>query len=141
MFPDITIEWISRNPDGSRRKPPPSTIHGWLSKWRGTFLGNERLRSKGMKEMRDATVERRRRSAKKRQAKSASSGRSMFSFFTFPRRKPARTLTRSTHHSNRSKPSHRGHPTRATIINQDPDQLLQPANKRDDRSAVKHNYH
>ncbi|XP_006460325.1 hypothetical protein AGABI2DRAFT_135556 [Agaricus bisporus var. bisporus H97] len=33
-------------PDGSRRQPPPSTIHGWLAKWRGTFTGNEHVRSK-----------------------------------------------------------------------------------------------
>jgi len=110
MISGITIEWISRNPDGSRRKPPPSTIHGWLSKWRGTFLGNERLRSKGMREMRDASVERRRRSVKKRQVKS---GRSLLSFFTF-QGKPARTLSRSTHRSNHSKPSHRGHSTKTT---------------------------
>lgn len=32
--------------DGSRRKPPPSTMHGWLAKMRGTLLGNETLRSK-----------------------------------------------------------------------------------------------
>jgi hypothetical protein len=32
--------------DGSRRKPPPSTMHGWLAKMRGTLLGNEDLRSK-----------------------------------------------------------------------------------------------
>ncbi|KAJ7904713.1 hypothetical protein B0H14DRAFT_2664075 [Mycena olivaceomarginata] len=29
-------------------------MHGWLAKMRGTLLGNEDLRSKGMREMRDA---------------------------------------------------------------------------------------
>ncbi|KAJ7498727.1 hypothetical protein FB451DRAFT_992911, partial [Mycena latifolia] len=40
--------------DGSRRKPPPSVMHGWLAKMRGTLLGNEELRTKGMQEMRAA---------------------------------------------------------------------------------------
>nr|GAT49056.1 predicted protein [Mycena chlorophos] len=51
----MKIEWASHfRSDGSRRKPPPSVMHGWLAKMRGTFLGNEELRSKGMREMRDA---------------------------------------------------------------------------------------
>ncbi|KAF7301860.1 hypothetical protein MIND_00751900 [Mycena indigotica] len=51
----MKIEWASHfRSDGSRRKPPPSTMHGWLAKMRGTLLGNEELRSKGMKEMQDA---------------------------------------------------------------------------------------
>jgi len=33
-------------PDGYRRTPPPSTIHGWLAKWRGTIIGNESLRNR-----------------------------------------------------------------------------------------------
>jgi hypothetical protein len=32
--------------DGRRRQPPPSTIHGWLAKWRGTFIGSEHVRNK-----------------------------------------------------------------------------------------------
>ncbi|KAJ7228465.1 hypothetical protein GGX14DRAFT_413286, partial [Mycena pura] len=51
----MKIEWPSHfRSDGSRRKPPPSVMHGWLAKMRGTLLGNEELRSKGMAEMRDA---------------------------------------------------------------------------------------
>ncbi|KAF7292314.1 hypothetical protein HMN09_01215100 [Mycena chlorophos] len=67
----MKIEWASHfRSDGSRRKPPPSVMHGWLAKMRGTLLGNEELRSKvgaklaklcqhqhaaqGMREMRDA---------------------------------------------------------------------------------------
>ncbi|KAF7355488.1 hypothetical protein MSAN_01465700 [Mycena sanguinolenta] len=51
----MKIEWASHfRSDGSRRRPPPSTMHGWLAKWRGTLSGNEELRSKGMREMRDA---------------------------------------------------------------------------------------
>ncbi|KAJ7683969.1 hypothetical protein B0H17DRAFT_1073141 [Mycena rosella] len=51
----MKIEWAShfRN-DGSRRKPPPSVMHGWLAKMRGTLIGNEALRTKGMQEMRAA---------------------------------------------------------------------------------------
>ncbi|KAK7061894.1 hypothetical protein R3P38DRAFT_2832155 [Favolaschia claudopus] len=51
----MKIEWASHfRSDGSRRNPPPSTMHGWLAKMRGTLLGNEDLRSKGMQEMRAA---------------------------------------------------------------------------------------
>ncbi|KAF5388060.1 hypothetical protein D9615_000566 [Tricholomella constricta] len=43
----MKIEWASSfRPDGSRRRPPPSSMHGWLAKMRGTLLGNEELRSK-----------------------------------------------------------------------------------------------
>ncbi|KAF9464364.1 hypothetical protein BDZ94DRAFT_1256273 [Collybia nuda] len=27
--------------DGTRRRPPPSTMHGWLAKMRGTLIGDE----------------------------------------------------------------------------------------------------
>ncbi|KAJ7044536.1 hypothetical protein C8F04DRAFT_1068677 [Mycena alexandri] len=51
----MKIEWASHfRSDGSRRKPPPSTMHGWLAKMRGTLLGNEALRTRGMQEMRAA---------------------------------------------------------------------------------------
>ncbi|KAJ6490391.1 hypothetical protein C8R47DRAFT_1215251 [Mycena vitilis] len=51
----MKIEWASHfRSDGSRRKPPPSVMHGWLAKMRGTLLGNESLRTKGMQEMRAA---------------------------------------------------------------------------------------
>ncbi|KAJ7129469.1 hypothetical protein C8R44DRAFT_776870 [Mycena epipterygia] len=51
----MKIEWASHfRSDGSKRKPPPSVMHGWLAKMRGTLLGNEALRTKGMQEMRAA---------------------------------------------------------------------------------------
>jgi len=51
----IDIHWDSYHPDGRKRtRPPASTIHGWLAKMRGTLIGDEKLRSKGMREMRDA---------------------------------------------------------------------------------------
>lgn len=93
----ITIEWASSlRRDGTRRKPPPSTIHGWLAKWRGTFLGDERLRSMGMREMREARDRRRYWAAKKRQTSAVSSGKSVFSFFDVQRKKPARISGRTT---------------------------------------------
>jgi hypothetical protein len=46
-------------PDGRKRsRPPSSTVHGWLVKWRGTFSGNESLRSQGIREMREAAARR-----------------------------------------------------------------------------------
>ena len=32
--------------DGTRRRPPPNTLHGWLAKMRGTLTGNEELRTR-----------------------------------------------------------------------------------------------
>ncbi|KAK7470441.1 hypothetical protein VKT23_001867 [Stygiomarasmius scandens] len=41
--------------DGTRRvKPKASTMHGWLAKMRGTLLGDEALRSRGIREMKEA---------------------------------------------------------------------------------------
>ncbi|KAH8830377.1 hypothetical protein DL96DRAFT_1592658 [Flagelloscypha sp. PMI_526] len=52
------IEWASHfYPDGTRKpdhRLPVNTMHGWLAKWRGTFSGDERLRTKGMTEMKTA---------------------------------------------------------------------------------------
>ncbi|KAH0587785.1 hypothetical protein H2248_006543 [Termitomyces sp. 'cryptogamus'] len=56
------------NPDGSRRKPDPSFMHGFYAKWRGTFSGNEDLRNK---EMRDATKFKRDQARRKREARKA----------------------------------------------------------------------
>ncbi|TFK55446.1 hypothetical protein OE88DRAFT_1804302 [Heliocybe sulcata] len=51
----LSIEWESYDDRGRRRaKPPASTVHGWLMKWRGTFSGDEALRKQGMREMREA---------------------------------------------------------------------------------------
>ncbi|GLB33988.1 hypothetical protein LshimejAT787_0108720 [Lyophyllum shimeji] len=71
----MKIEWASSfRADGSRRKPPPSTVHGWLAKMRGTLLGNETLRTKGMREMQAARIYKRKRNVQ--------SGRSIFGFFS-----------------------------------------------------------
>ncbi|KAF8969467.1 hypothetical protein BDZ97DRAFT_246303 [Flammula alnicola] len=75
---NMRIEWASHfNPDGTRRRPPPSTMHGWLAKMRGTLIGDEELRSRGMREMREAA------SARKYKQYSAQTGKSMFSFLGF----------------------------------------------------------
>ncbi|PPQ77441.1 hypothetical protein CVT25_011023 [Psilocybe cyanescens] len=57
-------------------------MHGWLAKMRGTLIGNEELRSRGMREMKAACAERRRQAAKKRQH-AAHTGKSLFSFLGF----------------------------------------------------------
>jgi len=51
------IVWESYHSDGRLRNTPlPSTIHGWLTKMRGTLLDNEKMRSEGIKEMKQAAV-------------------------------------------------------------------------------------
>ena len=42
----LEADRLQFNSDGTRRKPPASTMHGWLAKMRGTLVGNEELRSK-----------------------------------------------------------------------------------------------
>ncbi|KAF9472956.1 hypothetical protein BDN70DRAFT_423390 [Pholiota conissans] len=113
----MKIEWASHfNPDGTRRRPPPSTMHGWLAKMRGTLIGNEELRSRGMREMREAAARRKRHAEAKRLH--AATGKSIFSVFGFrgsstthqvPHAKPrvlqqqrAPPSRRTTHDSTRS---------------------------------------
>lgn len=106
-------------PDGSRRSPPPSIIHGWLAKWRGTLSGNEHLRSRvsiplifpknlgltyrlqGMAEMRRAAAYRKARKVyKQKKAEKYGTSRSggLFSFF---RRNKAPVTRRATRLSTR----------------------------------------
>ncbi|KAF8165516.1 hypothetical protein B0H34DRAFT_793893 [Crassisporium funariophilum] len=94
----MKIEWESSfRPDGTRCKPPPSRMHGWLAKLRGTLSGNEELRSKGMKEMRDAISYRKRSAAKSKQHQSGRGLMSLFSFSMGTRKKqaPVRQLTKT----------------------------------------------
>jgi hypothetical protein len=51
------IVWESYHSDGRPRNTPlPSTVHGWLTKMRGTLLDNEAMRYRGIKEMKQAAV-------------------------------------------------------------------------------------
>jgi len=55
----FSVQWKSHefHPDGRKRsRPPASTVHGWIMKWRGTFSGDEKLRTLGMREMREASA-------------------------------------------------------------------------------------
>jgi hypothetical protein len=55
MVPGIV--WESFHSDGRPRNTPlPSTIHGWLTKIRGTLLDNETMRYRGIKEMKQAAA-------------------------------------------------------------------------------------
>jgi len=49
MFKLPSVEWYE-----PAQKPPQSSVHGWIKKWRGTFSGDEGVRSAGMREMRRA---------------------------------------------------------------------------------------
>jgi len=49
------VVWESYHSDGRPRNTPlPSTVHGWLTKMRGTLLDNEAMRYQGIREMRQA---------------------------------------------------------------------------------------
>lgn len=51
------VVWQSYHSDGRPRNTPlPSTVHGWLTKMRGTLLDNESMRYQGIKEMKQAAV-------------------------------------------------------------------------------------
>ncbi|KAF5363969.1 hypothetical protein D9756_000398 [Leucocoprinus leucothites] len=102
----MKIEWASNfTPDGRRRTPPPSTIHGWLAKWRGTLSGNEVLRSRGMAEMRKAAAHRRARRNYELK-KAAKSGQTTFGILSLLRGKGTRNRLsgRSRTQSGRSRP-------------------------------------
>ncbi|TRM68122.1 hypothetical protein BD626DRAFT_581045 [Schizophyllum amplum] len=94
MFSNITIEWDAHfHSDGTRRKngPPPSKMHGWLAKMRGTISGNEQLRTKGMREMAHANA----RNKALRERKRKQQGSVLSRWFGNPSR-PAR---KSSHRS------------------------------------------
>lgn len=112
----MKIEWASNyTPDGYRRTPPPSIIHGWLAKWRGTLIGNESLRNRGMAEMRKAASFRRarKRYEQKKAMKGGRSNHSLLSFFRAKGSQKGKRLAGSSRtQSSRSKGSRSSrHPT------------------------------
>ncbi|KAF9534729.1 hypothetical protein CPB83DRAFT_842838 [Crepidotus variabilis] len=103
----MKIEWASNfRSDGTRRRPPPSSMHGWLAKMRGTLLGNESLRSRGMREMREAQSRRQHTSTKRRQHSSKSGG-SIFSFLKFGKSSKHGAKLQSKRPTGSSRPSYR----------------------------------
>lgn len=105
-----------------------STIHGWVTKLRGTLLGNEATRRRGIREMEDAKIIRRakRKFAAERRAKDGHRV-GLFSFF---RSSPAKKKTKEVvvvrrhrssrrkkgdepllHFPHRAKPPYHGHGT------------------------------
>lgn len=73
----MKIEWDSDHTDG-RRRPKASTVHGWLAKMRGTLIGDESLRSRGMREMKEARAIRAYTKQKKAQRRKGSGMLSLF---------------------------------------------------------------
>ncbi|KAK1233304.1 hypothetical protein PQX77_003530 [Marasmius sp. AFHP31] len=109
----MKIEWATEayyHRDGSLRKQPlPSVMHGWLAKMRGTLLGDEQLRTRGIKEMKAArSYQKQKKALEARRPKPRSAG--VFSFLrSSHKKKPRRSNTqRSTQrppirqHSSRS---------------------------------------
>ncbi|KAI0772025.1 hypothetical protein BD413DRAFT_612856 [Trametes elegans] len=55
-----SIEWESDEERARRRhRHKASTVHGWVTKMRGTFFGNESTRRQGIREMKEARAVRR----------------------------------------------------------------------------------
>ncbi|KAH9939967.1 hypothetical protein B0H21DRAFT_583731 [Amylocystis lapponica] len=135
----IDIEWDKPDASGRRHRPQASTIHGWITKWRGTLFGSESTRRKGIREMKEARAirkYRRKRDAERRQRARQERG-GIFSFVpassrSSSRRKKSRReavvprdyahgRTHSHHRKrhdqpllhfpHRSKPHHHGHGT------------------------------
>ncbi|KAF9491347.1 hypothetical protein BDN71DRAFT_1452943 [Pleurotus eryngii] len=125
----MKIEWTSAqyHPNGTpRRRPLASTMHGWLTKLRGTLLDDEKTRWKGIQEMKEARAIRRWK--KQREAQHRASGHGhrigrLFSIFG-KKKKPVtrrpttsrsqsravvRTKTRQRPNPPRHHPSSRGH--------------------------------
>lgn len=124
----IDIEWDAADPSGSRRGyRKASTIHGWITKLRGTLTDNERVRSRGIREMREARAIRAHMKKKGSRGRGAWSGRGgiirWFSFWPSRRSSPQgqvvvrrrdyasnrRGSERSGHSSHHPKPHHHGH--------------------------------
>ena len=54
---NLQSSYLQYHSDGRPRNTPlPSTVHGWLTKMRGTLLDNEPMRRQGIKEMKQATA-------------------------------------------------------------------------------------
>ncbi|KAI3612168.1 ribonuclease H-like protein [Moniliophthora roreri] len=116
----MKIEWASDfHSDGTRRsRPRPSGMHGWLAKMRGTLIGDEKLRSRGMREIREAKALRKWEKENKNKKNAFRPQRQSGGFFSFfsSSKKPARrpTLHRSsTSASKRPQPPSR-HSSRST---------------------------
>ncbi|ESK94441.1 hypothetical protein Moror_8099 [Moniliophthora roreri MCA 2997] len=90
----MKIEWASDfHSDGTRRsRPRPSGMHGWLAKMRGTLIGDEKLRSRGMREIREAKAL---RNSSKKPARRPTLHRSSTSASKRPQ-PPSRHSSRST---------------------------------------------
>ncbi|GJE84264.1 hypothetical protein PsYK624_003400 [Phanerochaete sordida] len=112
LVPDLEIEWDTDKDvrsDGTKRpySSKASTIHGWVTKMRGTLVGNERTRSKGIREMKAAKAIRqyKRQRAKDRRARGQSSQGGLFAFLGLGSKK----------RGAKAKPASRSASTRAVV--------------------------
>lgn len=79
-------------------RPKASIVHGWLAKMRGTLIGDEALRSRGMREMREAHAIRKWKREKKAERQRAGKGTStsgVLSLFSKNKSKKRRSISRS----------------------------------------------
>lgn len=111
--------------DGRRRhRPKASTIHGWLCKWRGTFMGNEKVRQQGRREMKEAAALRTYRRQHGSSGKSSGGG----GLFGFGR---AKSRSGPTRHASRHTPT-RGHSQRQGQTTHRPSQSRRPSHRHGD---------
>lgn len=87
-----------------RRYRKASIIHGWVTKLRGTLTDNERVRSRGIREMREARAIRAYKKQKAAQFKGGAKGASGFlyllSFWPAKRAQTQKQLVVRRHHSS-----------------------------------------
>jgi len=97
----IDIEWDASESSGSRRRyRKASTIHGWVTKLRGTLSGNERVRSRGIREMREARAIReyeKKRGKGSKQQRKHSNPLYWFSFWPSKRQPSQGQIVRRSH--------------------------------------------
>ncbi|GBE80019.1 hypothetical protein SCP_0212210 [Sparassis crispa] len=105
----IEIEWGSPDHHGRHHKKA-STVHGWVTKMRGTLIDNESVRRLGIREMREARAirEYKHNWARERRERGRESDHSLwgifsiFSVFSSPKsHSPPKLRASGRHHSSR----------------------------------------
>ncbi|KAG9317481.1 hypothetical protein JVU11DRAFT_1683 [Chiua virens] len=135
----LQIEWKSSHyhSDGRRRsRPKPSTVHGWLVKWRATFSGNEHLRKEGIREMCEARavreLKKQRKAAKATRQAKAGAFKSSFRLWPFSLGKKEQPQARRElyHASQRSSPKPPSRSSTRRLTSPTPSPKTTPARSR-----------
>jgi len=103
----INVEWESSVIQHGRHQGmlKSSTVHGWLVKMRGTLIGDEKMRWRGIQEMKSASRRRERKAASpphRSGSRKKSSDGSVFSLFGSTKKSSSRHGGRSRHGGSRA---------------------------------------